>query len=116
MKKKWIGIIASILTVCMLTMGAFAASASVTISKGQSSVTSSTVSGNKATYSASNYSSSTETMQAYGMAGRAIKWSPSIQIGKKASGSWSDSQNTYSFQMQLVGSYGCNGSGTMTVS
>ena len=116
MKKKWIGIIASILTVCMLTMGAFAATTTVTISKGQGSKVSSKLSGHGANFSAANYSSSTEIMQAYGMAGRAIKWSPSIKNRKKASGSWSDSQNTYSFQMQLVGSYGCNGSGTMTVS
>ena len=83
MKKKWIGIIASILTVCMLTMGAFAATTTVTISKGQGSKLSSKLSGHGANFSAANYSSSTEIMQAYGMAGRAIKWSPSIQIGKK---------------------------------
>lgn len=116
MKKKWIGIIASILTVCMLTMGAFAASASVTISKGQSSVTSSTVSGNKATYSASNYSSSTETMQAYGMANNKVKWSTTLQIGKSGSGGFSDSTQTYSFKIQVVGNYYCNGKGSVTAS
>lgn len=118
--KKRLGIIASILTVCMLTLNAFAASTSVTISKGQGSVTSNAVGlSYSAKFKAENYSSSVEIMQAYGLAGvegknYKVVWQRSIDPGNsKGFDSVSVSGNSL-FKIQIVGSYYCNGKGTVS--
>lgn len=118
-KKKLTGVVASILVVCMLTLGAFAASASVTISKGQSSVTSSAVGlAKKATFTASNYSSSVELMQVYGMAsvpgkGFKVVYQRSMEPGDSCKKTVTR-LNQSSFKIQIVGSYYCNGKGRVT--
>lgn len=120
MKKKWTGIIASIFTVCMLTVSALAASTSVTISKGQGSVTSSSVGlSYSAKFTATNYSSSVETMQAYGQAalpGKSFKvvWSKSMDPGVTKGPETVQRDGSSNFRIQIVGSYYCNGKGTVS--
>lgn len=113
MKKKWIGIIVAAITVCMLTVGAFAASRTIYISKGQGSVTSGTISGTVISGSARNYPSSVEIMQAYVISEGRVLWGESLEIGQTKTGS-STYGNEKTVYMQLVGSYYCNGEGTVT--
>ncbi|MDO4173982.1 MAG: hypothetical protein Q4D42_04390 [Eubacteriales bacterium] len=115
MRKKYFGIVAAMLTVCVLTMSAWAASTSISISKGQSSVTSSTLSGKKGSFYAKNDSSSTEVMQAYGIVDGRSKWDVIIYSGGNESGSYSDSSATRAYKLKIVGNYYCKGSGTLTV-
>lgn len=116
-KKRLAALILGLVMMCAITMGAFAASTTITIKKGQSSVTSGKLTGNYATWKVWNYSSSTETMSAFGCAGRSTKWSCSgIDAGKSATGKWGTSTQKSQFTLQIVGNYYCNGKGTMTVS
>lgn len=69
-KKRLVALILGLVMMCAITMGAFAASTTVTIKKGQSSVVSGKLSGNNAQWTVTNYSSSVEVMQGYGDAGR----------------------------------------------
>lgn len=116
-KKRLAALILGLVMMCAITMGAFAASTTITIKKGQSSVTSGKLTGNYATWKVWNYSSSTETMSAFGCAGRSTKWSCSgIDAGRSATGKWGTSTQKSQFTLQIVGNYYCNGKGTMTVS
>jgi len=115
-KKRLAALILGLVMVCAITMGAFAASTTVTIKKGQSSVVSGKLSGNNAKWTVTNYPSSVEVMQGYGDAGRSNKWYCSADPGETKSGNWGSSSAKYNFTLTLVGSYYCNGKGTMTVS
>ncbi len=116
-KKRLAALILGLVMMCAITMGAFAASTTITIKKGQSSVTSGKLTGNYATWKVWNYSSSTETMNGFGCAGRLTKWSCSaLDPGQNATGKWGTSTQKSQFTLQIVGNYYCNGKGTMTVS
>lgn len=116
MRKKYFGIVAAMLTVCVLTMSAWAASTSISITKGQSSVTSSALSGHNGTFTAWNNASSTEVMQAYGLVDGRSKWDVIIYSGESAEEGYKDSSSTHSFKIKIVGNYYCSGGGRLTVS
>ena len=115
-KKRLAALILGLVMMCAITMGAVAASTTITIKKGQSSVTSGKLTGNYASWTVTNYSSSVEVMQGYGDAGRSNKWYCSADPGITRKGNWGSSESKYNFTLTIVGSYYCNGKGTMTVS